>query len=161
MPKMSWTSPNKSLTNTPAAGSLGLMAVFKSWRWPSRYTRYEKLITVVILVVLFYHLFYPEQINIDKFTMMLLGFLVLVAILPSVQSAKFPYVMEIKRKLDRVKKATEAMDGRDQRQVYTALAQLIRVQQEALADGRLGQQEIVKLNALAEKTLAKLEKKKA
>ena len=66
-----------------------------------RYTRYEKLITFIVLVFLVTHTFFPKFINIDKFTITLLGILLLIAILPSVYSAKLPYIMEFKRKLSK------------------------------------------------------------
>ena len=66
-----------------------------------RYTRYEKLITFIVLVFLIVHAFLPQYITIDKFTITLLGILLLIAILPSVYSAKLPYIMEFKRKLSK------------------------------------------------------------
>jgi len=64
----------------------------------SRYTRYEKLITLVVLVFLVVHSFYPKMINIDKYTMMMLGVLVIISVMPYLSSAKLPYLFEIKKK---------------------------------------------------------------
>jgi len=66
-----------------------------------RYTRYEKLITFIVLVFLITHAFFPQYITVDKFTMLLLGILLLIAILPSVYSAKLPYILEFKRKISK------------------------------------------------------------
>jgi len=70
----------------------------------SRYTRYEKIITLLVLVLLIAHSFVPGKVNVDRYTMMLLGILVLIAVMPSVTSAKLPYILEIKRKLEAAKK---------------------------------------------------------
>jgi len=69
-----------------------------------RYTRYEKLITFFVLAFLLIHSFYPKIINIDKYTIMLLAILFLIALMPSVYSAKLPYLFEIKRKIEEVSK---------------------------------------------------------
>ena len=66
-----------------------------------RYTRYEKIITLIVIVFLLTHAFFPQYINIDRFTMLLLGVLLLIAIMPSVSSAKLPYILEFKRKLSK------------------------------------------------------------
>lgn len=69
-----------------------------------RYTRYEKLITFIVLVLLVSHAFIPGTVRVDKYTMMLLGILVLIAVMPSVTSAKLPYVLEIKKKIEETTK---------------------------------------------------------
>jgi len=75
-----------------------------------RYTRYEKLITFIVLTFLIVHAFLPQFITMDKYTMMLLGILLLIAVLPSIYSAKVPYLLEFKRKLIKEEKSKPAED---------------------------------------------------
>jgi cellobiose-specific phosphotransferase system component IIC len=72
-------------------------------KW-NRYTRYEKLITAILLVFLIGYSFFPKYINVDKYTMMLLALLVLIAVMPYISSAKLPYFLEFKKKVKLSKK---------------------------------------------------------
>jgi hypothetical protein len=94
------------------------------------------ILIFLLLVVLIAHSFRPEVVNVDRYSIILFGFLFIVAILPSLQSGKISYFFEFKRDLD---KARESVND---------LKKAAEVGQEAIANVKKeADQNIISSNA--------------
>lgn len=71
------------------------------------------LYTIILLIVLFFHAFLPDAVNVDRYTITILVLLFFVSILPTLASGKVSYLFEFKRDLKRaVKKLKEKAEGK-------------------------------------------------
>jgi len=99
-----------------------------------RDVRYEKVITGIIIFILLTYSFFSNLVTVDKYTISLIGLLILMAVLPSVSSAKLPYILEVKRSLKDAKGEVESLDKKSLGKLYKTLSELNEVQSKALKD---------------------------
>lgn len=59
----------------------------------------------LLLIVLVVHVFRPELVNVDRYTIILFGLLFIVSILPSLQSGKISYFFEFQRDLKQARES--------------------------------------------------------
>ena len=67
------------------------------------------ILIFLLLIVLVIHTFRPELVNVDRYTIILFGFLFVVSILPSLQSGKISYFFEFKRDLEKAKESVNQL----------------------------------------------------
>ncbi|MBU0708590.1 hypothetical protein KJ596_02440 [Patescibacteria group bacterium] len=73
----------------------------------------EFLLSLITLVYLLGYTFFPDQIRVDKYTLSLLAFLFLLAILPTISSGSISYLFSFKRSLRAAKDAVKKITGKD------------------------------------------------
>lgn len=124
----------------------------------SRDVRYEKLITFIILLILVLYVFFPKIVTVDKFTLSLLGMLILIAILPTVNSAKLPYLLEVKRELKKADGDSGLLDKKTNTRLIKTLKELKEVQEKALFDNYATKKEVEEIYDATSSVLSILEK---
>lgn len=124
----------------------------------SRDVRYEKLITLIILIVLFFYLFFPELVTVDRFTLTLLAMLILISIMPTVNSAKLPYLLEVKRELKKMDGDATQLDKKTNINLIKTLKELKEVQEKALSDSYTTKKEMEEIYDATSSVLSILEK---
>jgi len=67
------------------------------------------ILIFLLLVVLIAHIFRPDIVNVDRYTIILFAILFIISILPSLQSGKISYFFEFKRDLEKAKKSVEKL----------------------------------------------------
>jgi len=67
------------------------------------------ILIFLLLIVLVAHTFRPDIVNVDRYTIILFGFLFIVSILPSLQSGKISYFFEFKRDLEKAKESVKRL----------------------------------------------------
>ncbi len=77
--------------------------------------RFIYFYTLLILAILILNLFYPDTINLDKYSLFLIVLLFFISILPSLQSGKISYLFEFKRSLKKAKDSVEKMKIKDEK----------------------------------------------
>ncbi len=124
------------------------------------------ILIFLLLIVLVVHIFRPEMVNVDRYTIILFAFLFVLSILPSLQSGKISYFFEFKRDLEKAKESVEKLrdevkvNDKASKEIEKRVDDNIGAGNACLASGWLRQQIYSKLIDI-NKSLSKSKRSKA
>lgn len=123
------------------------------------------LFTFLVLLILFLHTFFPDLVNVDRYTAWFLALLFIMVILPSLEKASIAYFFSFERDLERARAAVKrlnqkdgAKDGEVKRKVREKMKNSTDETNPCLTTGKIRQQVKKRLYEIQERWLEEKEK---